>query len=116
MLVEEHRAWGAYDVLARLAEEGQPAHPPVAYRALDFLVSHGLAHRIERLNAFVACDHPGEGHRPAFLICRGCDLVAETHIPADAGPLGEQASEMGFEIERAYVEAEGLCSDCRAAS
>ena len=43
ILLEEHRAMGAYDVLERLAADGFGAQPPVAYRALDFLVSNGLA-------------------------------------------------------------------------
>ena len=77
ILLEEHRALGAYDVLQRLAAEGFGNQPPVAYRALDFLVEQGLAHRIRRLNAFTACMHPGEAHAPAFLICRACDAVAE---------------------------------------
>jgi Fur family transcriptional regulator, zinc uptake regulator len=72
-------------VLRRLAAEGFGNQPPVAYRALEFLVEHGLAHRIQRLNAFTACMHPGEAHAPAFLICRTCSTVAE----ADAGrPFG----------------------------
>ena len=113
ILLEEHRALGAYDVLARLSAEGQGAHPPVAYRALDFLVANGLAHKIERLNAFVACHHPGEGHRPAFLICRSCDAVAEAHVAPDDGALGKQAGAIGFRIERAVIEAEGLCPTCQ---
>jgi hypothetical protein len=58
----EHRALGAYAVLDQLREAGFGSQPPVAYRALDFLVAHGFAHKIERLNAFVACAHPGESH------------------------------------------------------
>ena len=104
---------GAYDVLDRLSAEGQGAHPPVAYRALDFLVANGFAHKIERLNAFVACHHPGEGHRPAFLICRTCEAVAEAHVAPDDGALGASAQAMGFHIERAVIEAEGLCPACR---
>ncbi len=45
ILLEAHRAMGAYDVLQRLATEGFGNQPPVAYRALDFLVEQGLAHR-----------------------------------------------------------------------
>ena len=116
ILLEDHRAFGAYDVLARLAEEGQGAHPPVAYRALDFLVAHGLAHKIERLAAFIACPHPGEGHRPAFLICSTCDAVAEAHVPPDDGALGDAAREMGFAIRRTVIEAEGLCPACQASA
>ena len=114
ILLEEHRAFGAYDVLDRLAAEGQPAHPPVAYRALDFLVANGLAHKIERLNAFVACHHPGDTHRPAFLICRDCRMVAEAHVPPGEGAVGRTAREIGFTIEETVIEAEGLCPACRA--
>ena len=47
ILLEEHRALGAYDVLDRLRESGFGGQPPVACRALDFLVSNGFAHRVE---------------------------------------------------------------------
>lgn len=113
ILAESHRALGAYDILERLEAEGHAAHPPVAYRALDFLVEHGFAHRIERLNAFVACGHTGQGHRPAFLICRICKSVAEADVPPGDGALGEAAEGMGFRIERAMIEVEGLCPTCR---
>lgn len=46
ILLERHRALGAYEVLERLAAEGLGKQPPVAYRALEFLVENGLAHRI----------------------------------------------------------------------
>lgn len=112
ILLAEHKALGAYEVLAKLSERGDPAHPPAAYRALDFLVEHGLAHRIERLNAFVACCDPSEGHRPAFLICRECRIVAEAHVAPDEGALGETARQIGFQIERTSIEVEGLCPAC----
>lgn len=113
ILLESHRALGAYEVLERLAADGLGDKPPVAYRALDFLVSNGLAHRIEKLNAFVACAKPDCAHAPAFLICRECRRVAETAVP-DPG-LSETAATLGFAIETRVVEATGLCPDCRAA-
>lgn len=112
ILLREHRALGAYELLDRLRDAGFGAQPPVAYRALDFLVEHGFAHKIERLNAFIACAHPGATHAPAFLICRKCDAVAEAQsAPAD-GTLGEAARAAGFVIERTVVEAVGLCPSC----
>jgi Fur family zinc uptake transcriptional regulator len=111
-LLKEHRALGAYEVLDRLREGGFGSQPPVAYRALEFLVAHGFAHRIERLNAFIACAHPGASHSPAFMICRACDAVAEAQATPARGALGEAARAVGFTIERAVVEAEGLCPDC----
>ena len=114
ILLEAHRALGAYDMLQRLAAEGFGNQPPVAYRALDFLVEQGLAHRIDRLNAFTACMHPGEAHSPAFLICRLCDSVAEAPAAPVRAALDTAAAALGFTIERSNVEALGLCPACRA--
>ena len=115
ILLEAHAATGAYDVLARLAEEGLGSQPPVAYRALDFLVEHGFAHRIRRLNAFTACMHPGEQHAPAFLICRACDAVAEADTEEPRAALEAAAQGLGFAVERLSVEAVGLCPACQRA-
>ena len=89
ILLEAHRAMGAYDVLERLAKEGFGKQPPVAYRALEFLLDLGLVHRINRLNAFAACMHPGQAHNPAFLICRACNLVAEAPAAAARAALAK---------------------------
>jgi Fur family zinc uptake transcriptional regulator len=115
LLVEEHRALGAYDILQHLGKEGLGSQPSVAYRALDFLLAHGFAHKIERLNAYVACVHPLETHAPAFMICRACDTVVEASSPPSRGMLGRAAREAGFKIEKTVVEAEGLCPHCVAA-
>jgi Fur family zinc uptake transcriptional regulator len=112
ILLSEHRAMGAYDVLSLLAAEGLGSQPPVAYRALDFLVKAGFAHKIEALNAYTACVHPGHDHTPAFLICRSCQTVAEADTAPAKGRLGEVARAAGFVIERTVVEATGLCPAC----
>ena len=109
ILLESHQALGAYDVLQRLAAEGFGNQPPVAYRALEFLVANGLAHRIRRLNAFTACMHPGEAHVPAFLICSRCDAVAEAPAAAVRAALDAAALALGFAIERSNIEALGQC-------
>lgn len=113
LLLAEHRALGAYDILGHLVAEGLGAQPPVAYRALDFLVKAGFAHRIEALNAYIACAHLGADHTPAFLICRNCQSVAESDTALTQGRLGDAARAAGFRIERAVVEAEGLCPACQ---
>ncbi|WP_330629398.1 Fur family transcriptional regulator [Thioclava sp. FTW29] len=112
ILLEEHRAMGAYEVLERLAEEGFGKQPPVAYRALDFLVDCGLVHRIRRLNAFIACLHAGEDHAPVFLICETCDAVAEAPGAAVRAELDKSALGVGFRVDRASIEAVGLCPRC----
>ncbi len=105
---------GAYEMLDRLAAEGFGNQPPVAYRALEFLVENGLAHRVRRLNAFAACMHPGEAHAPVFLICRECDSVAEAPGAPVRAALDAAAAALGFTIERANIEALGLCPACAA--
>lgn len=112
ILLEAHRAMGAYEVLDRLAADGFGNQPPVAYRALEFLVENGLAHRVRRLNAFAACMHPGEDHAPVFLICRVCDAVAEAPGATVRAALDQAAADLGFAVERANIEALGLCPAC----
>ncbi|MTD99740.1 transcriptional repressor [Paracoccus sp. YIM 132242] len=115
ILLESHRAMGAYEVLDRLAAEGFGHQPPVAYRALEFLVDHGLAHRLQRLNAFAACLHPGHDHAPAFLICRTCGTLAELPAAPVRSALADLAAETGFAVERVTIEALGLCPACAEA-
>lgn len=113
ILLEAHEALGAYDVLARLDADGFGSKPPIAYRALSFLVEAGLAHRIERLNAFVACAMPGSDHDPAFLICNSCGTVAEGEAQDTLAP---SAAAVGFQIDRTVVEATGICPACQPAN
>lgn len=112
ILLQEHRAMGAYDILPILAEEGLGKQPPVVYRALDFLTTNGFVHKVERLNAYVACNHPGKNHAPAFMICRECSLVVETESRPAAG-LKSAAKDLGFAIEATVMEVEGLCPNCQ---
>lgn len=114
ILLESHKAMGAYDVLERLAADGFGHQPPVAYRALEFLVAHGLAHRIQRLNAFAACMNPDEAHDAAFLICRDCNTIAEAPALRLRAALDATAIDAGFAIDGASIEAVGQCAACRA--
>ncbi|MGH1464717.1 MAG: transcriptional repressor [Cognatishimia sp.] len=112
ILLEEHKAMGAYDILPTLAAEGLGKQPPVVYRALDFLVSNGFVHKVEKLNAYIACAHPGAEHAPAFMICRSCSKVVETQSHPAVG-LRQAAGDLGFAIEATVIEAEGLCPNCQ---
>ena len=102
---------GAYEILERLSAEGIGSKPPVAYRALKFLIAQGFVHKIERLNAFVACSNPDHDHAPAFMICRSCNRVAEASTMIDTG-FAPLAKDNGFVIEQTVIEAQGLCPDC----
>lgn len=111
ILLSEHRAMGAYEILEILAKEGHGSQPPVVYRALDFLGKQGFVHKIERLNAFIACGHMGTDHTPAFMICQTCNKVVEMENRPGIG-MREAANEIGFQIEAMVVEAVGVCPTC----
>jgi Fur family zinc uptake transcriptional regulator len=76
LLLEQHGPATAYDLLP-LIDADKSAKPPTVYRALDFLVRMGLAHRIESLNAFMACDVGACARSTIFLICEKCGGAEE---------------------------------------
>lgn len=103
-----HAPVGAYALMEALGK----AAPPTVYRALDFLLAHGLIHRIETLNAFVGCAHPGQPHTGQFLLCRQCGRAAEIDGAAIAAAVAAAAEPLGFTVEAVTIEVRGLCSAC----
>jgi Fur family zinc uptake transcriptional regulator len=111
---ESHAPVGAYALLDRMADgESRPA-PITVYRTLDFLQAHGLIHRVESLNAFVGCEHPGSGHGSQFMICQGCHAVAEIHDARLDRAIERTADEGGFALTERRLELEGWCRHCAA--
>ncbi|MFP1633371.1 Fur family transcriptional regulator [Zhengella sp. ZM62] len=106
----------AYAILDMLRESGFRA-PLQVYRALEKLVDLGMVHRLESLNAFVACRHPGcDSHETiAFAICDRCGHVAEISDEDLTARLRAIAGAAGFQPAKSVVEIHGLCRDCRAA-
>jgi Fur family zinc uptake transcriptional regulator len=106
----------AYTILDELREDGFRA-PLQVYRALDKLVATGLVHRLESLNAFVACDHPeGDPHGAiAFAICGDCGRVDEFADDEILTRLGNWARSEAFRLDKTIIELRGTCSDCAAA-
>ncbi len=112
---QSHQPMGAYDILAQLtSEEGRPAAPPTVYRALDFLLEHGLIHRIASLNAFIGCAYPQQPHQAQFLICRLCRFARELPHSAIDAAIADEAHKAGFTVEGQVIEVFGLCAPCQA--
>jgi Fur family zinc uptake transcriptional regulator len=108
---QRHAAVKAYDVLNQLGPSGA-AKPPTVYRALDFLIAHGLVHRLESLNAYVGCPQPEASHSGCFLICDLCGAVAEFESAAIEAAIAHQAKDMGFATRDTTVEVHGRCRRC----
>jgi Fur family transcriptional regulator, zinc uptake regulator len=114
LLLDQHGPAKAYDLLP-LIDADKAAKPPTIYRALDFLVRMGLAHRIESLNAFVACDVGACARSTIFLICEKCGGAEEFDAGHALVDLADAAKKDGFFIRRTMIEASGLCAQCQAA-
>jgi Fur family zinc uptake transcriptional regulator len=115
-VAQSHQAVGAYDIIERMAERGARPAPITVYRALEFLQAHGLVHKIESRNAFVACSHAHDGQPAAMLICETCGLVAELDAPRVFSDLEALARAQGFIEHRIMIELSGLCASCGGAS
>jgi Fur family transcriptional regulator, zinc uptake regulator len=112
LLIDADGPAKAYDLLPLIDANGQ-AKPPTVYRALDFLVRMGLAHRIESLNAFVACDVGACARSTIFLICDKCGGAEEFDAGHALVDLTDAARRDGFAINRTMIEASGLCAACQ---
>lgn len=106
----------AYSILDELREHGFRA-PLQVYRALEKLVEFGLVHRLESLNAFVACQHPscdGQANETVlFTICEKCggvqELVSETLVRS----IKDLAQQIDFSLKESVLELRGICSNCK---
>ncbi len=105
----------AYTLLDQLRDDGFRA-PLQVYRALDTLMKGGFVHRLESLNAFVACAEPHDhSHRmTAFAICDTCGQVTEFSDHAVSDQLDEWVGSTGFVAKKAVIEFRGTCAKCRA--
>lgn len=107
-----HQPVGAYQVLDLLKGEGSAA-PPTVYRALEFLLSHGLIHRINSMNAYIGCSHVDRAHLGQFLICDNCQGLVELDDDRVSKAIQGSAERAGFTVQQQIVEITGLCPDCR---
>lgn len=106
----------AYDLLERIKADKPGASPPTVYRALDFLIEQGLAHKIGRMNLFVACSQ--HCHQPQmaalFLVCPRCNGVTELQDDAVIRALSASLVAAGHQLESQEVEIGAICPRCRA--
>lgn len=126
-LQDASRPMSAYDLLDKLRPTGVAA-PLTVYRALDKLIASGKVHRIELLNAFVACrngEHHHVGpeddeafHAPhrttGFAICDRCGTVEEFVEDDLFARLDRAMLKRGFASHASAIEVHGLCASCSA--
>jgi len=114
ILTSANRPVGAYEMIDLLVDsKGKRPAPITVYRALGYLLDHGLAHRLASQNAFIACGHAHkEGEPVIFLICEKCGEVAEATSSGLARELATLASAEGFRPRTRVIEIAGCCARC----
>ena len=120
VLCASHVPASAYVILDRLnrvrEEKGESMLAPISiYRALDFLLEHGIIHRIESRNAYIACSHCIEGHGDVivFLLCDECGRASEFQSEALSGLVDTIAARASFAANAPVLEIRGRCADCK---
>lgn len=104
---------GAYEIMAAVPN-GRDLSPATVYRALERLMRDGQVHKLESLNAFVACQHPDQHATPAFAICDCCGTVTEFSPHDLTASLAKWCRSSAFEIETTTLELHGTCQRCQA--
>jgi len=106
----------AYAILDQLHDSGFRG-PVQVYRALEKLMELGLVHRLESLNAFVACQQKTCDHQSKktimFTICEICGSVQELVNNGLEYLVRSLEKDIDFLTNRSVIELKGICSTCK---
>jgi Fur family transcriptional regulator, zinc uptake regulator len=115
LLLTSGRATKAYSLLDEMRQIHPGSAPPTVYRALDFLLSAGLIHRIESINAFAVCHDLTQCQHGILVVCQQCGNVTELHEPKLRQALVAQIEAAGYRLSGDGIELKGVCAQCQAA-
>ncbi|WP_043284685.1 Fur family transcriptional regulator [Paraburkholderia oxyphila] len=115
LLLTSGRATKAYSLLDEMRQIHPGSAPPTVYRALDFLLSAGLVHRIESINAFTVCHDLTQCQHGILVVCQQCGNVTELHEPKLRQALVAQIEAAGYRLSGDGIELKGVCAQCQAA-
>lgn len=102
----------AYEILEKLGKVKHNPKPPTVYRAIEFWQESGFIHRIESLNAYVACEAGHQHNGSQFMICDDCGTVIEKQLCELPESLKHHTFDDAFKPSRWYFEIHGLCKAC----
>ena len=83
---------------------GRARAPVQVYRALNFLESMGLVHRVASSNAYVACYRLTERHGAVLFVCKACGVVMEGEKLELESMMDQLARKSGFTIHSRLLE------------
>ncbi len=106
---------GAYHIIGELKAVKANLAPPTVYRSLRHLIDAGLVHRIESMNAYVACSGCEHDTPALFSICDDCGHTDEFFDENVIQSLHKLTDQQGFTPHRPVIEVHGICGRCRTA-
>ncbi|MCY0389433.1 Fur family transcriptional regulator [Robbsia sp. Bb-Pol-6] len=113
LLLTSGKATKAYTLLDEMRKVHAGSAPPTVYRALDFLLSMGLVHRVESINAFAACHDLTHCHHGMLLVCQRCGAINELHEPEIERALLDKITDSGYRLATDAAELKGICPACQ---
>ena len=113
VLSKNRGALSAYEVLDELRVFNPKNAPPTVYRALNALAERGQVHRLESMNAYVACRCANHQHAPVLSVCVECGQVEESLAPQVMSALSDVTGQTGFTSTHQVIELHGRCISCR---
>ena len=106
----------AYNILYDLRDHGFRG-PTQVYRVLEKLLKIGMVHRIESMNAFVACQQEkcDEKNKEInlFTICEICGSVQELLNNGLKNIVKSLSKDNNFLLKNSVLELNGVCSKCK---
>ncbi len=107
----------AYQLLDEMKAVHEQSTPPTVYRALDFLQDAGLVHRLDSLNAYVACHIDQAPHQHGLLlVCPQCHAVSEIDDPDICHLLSDRIRLAGYQLQGNCLEIKAVCGECARAA
>ena len=112
LLLANHRAFGAYEIVEQLSKMGKRVQAVQVYRSLEKLIEFGAVHKLRTKNAFVACFEDGVCNSQQFFICDVCDDVSEIQSQTLDNTIQDAARRRDFSVKLPSIEILGVCSEC----
>ncbi|MEM6486732.1 MAG: Fur family transcriptional regulator [Pseudomonadota bacterium] len=112
VLRRHRRALSAYELLGKMRDTHPRISAPTIYRALAALTELGQVHRLESLNAFIACKNRRHDCTAVLSICDDCGSIEESEAPDLVAELSKVTARSGFAALRHVIEIHGRCASC----
>ena len=112
ILQTSEQPMSAYEILGKLRDKNPKIAPPTIYRTLSDLVERGRAHRLESLNAYIACKTDKHDESAVITICDDCGVVSEHIDTGVLDALSAVIANSGFAPSRHVIELQGVCENC----